>query len=569
MFRISKQGCMQSVACRVAAVLVALLLSGPASPVNAAPPAAILPGVVDRPPVELPPVLSGERAAVPRPGPQALQPATAEGEPVATLTRIDFDGTLLLTERELQAIAAPYLNHPISAGDIARLKYELTSRYFKKGYVLVKVTTPPQDLTGGTLKVVVIAGRIGDITTGNDALNAGIASSRLGVLHGGEVFNERRVESALQDIKDINNIDASVSLRPGTATGTTDLDVQIHRSALDEDVQLFTLDNYGSRFTGKTVARLSLQKSNFMGIGENLGITGRKSEDDFWALQGEATFPLPLRNLALELDYLRSDNSIGDVFAALDSSGRSEVYQAALSSALVNQRQRKLVIRGGLERGKYQSFLAGVPDTSDTITRLYAEGSYSLRRSRLVSFVSLRASKGTGILGADNRGEPDASRLSGDPHALILESLLYANLKLTGRDYLQTILQGQHADAIVLSSDLFTIGGYGSVRGYEPAQSTGDSGIAVNIDLYRQFDTPDRWYAQAGPFVDYGSVHNRVSASTAESHLWSAGIGAELDYRQSHRLTSKLRIDWAHPLAHTDLPLVDENVFYARYTQLF
>ena len=539
------------------------------SAVFAAPPAAILPGVVDRPPVELPPVLSGERVEIPTTQPQPLQPSTVAAEPVATLTRIAFDGTLLLKEKELQAIAAPYLGRPITSNDIAMLKYELTSLYFKKGYVLIKVTTPPQDLSGGTMKVVVVAGRIEDINVNNDVLNEGIANSRLAAIRSGEVFNERIVESALQDINDMNNIVSSVSLRPGRDTGTTDLDVQIHKAAMDQDVQVFTLDNYGSTFTGKTLARLSLQKSNLMGIGETLSVTGRKSEDEFRAVQGEAIFPLPLRNLQLEMNYLKSDNSIGDVFSALDTKGESEVYQAALSSALINQRQRKLVVRGGIERGKYESFLQNNPETSDTISKLYAEGSYSMRKSRLMSFVSLRVSKGISALGADDKGEADATRLTGDPRAWIIESLLYANVRLTDRDFVQTIVQAQHTSNTVLSSDLFTIGGYGSVRGYEPAQSTGDSGISLNVDVYRQFDMPERWYAQAGPFVDYGYVYNRVADSTLENSLWSVGIGAEFYYRHSRKLTSKLRLDWAHPMAHTDLPQVDSNTMYARFTQLF
>jgi hemolysin activation/secretion protein len=535
----------------------------------AAPPPAVLPGVVDRPPVELPPVLTGERVEVPVAPPAPLQPPPAAAQPVATLTRVSFGGTLLLPEAELQAVAAPYLSRPISGDDIARLKYELTSLYFKKGYVLVKVTTPPQNLSDGILKVVVIAGRIGTIDISNDALNPAIANSRLGTLHGGEVFNERTVESALQDIDDLNNIESSVSLHPGSETGTTDLDVRIRKADPTQDVQIFTLDNYGSEFTGETIGRLSLQKSNLMGIGETLGITGRESNNDFWSFQGEAMFPLPLRNLQLELDYLKSDNSIGDVFSSLDSKGKSKVYQVALSSALFNQRQRKLVLRGGLEHGEYDSYLANVPETADEITKLYGEFSYSMRTSRLVSFVSVRANKGIGALGASAEGNPDASRLQGNPRAWTLESLLYTNYRLNDNDYLQAIVQAQQASSALLSSDLFTIGGYGSVRGYQPAQSTGDSGVSLNVDVYQQYDMPQNWYAQAGPFFDYGYVFNRVPDSTQESNLWSAGFGAEFNYRHSQKLTSKLRLDWAFPLAHKDLPYVDDNTLYARFTQLF
>lgn len=536
----------------------------------AAPPSLqILPGVVDRPPVELPPLLTGEEVDVPVEAPEPVPPA-ADGAPVATLTRVDFDGALLLKERHLQAVVAPYLNRPITANDIARIKYELTSLYYKKGYVLVKVTTPPQDLSDGIMKVVVIAGQIGDIRVDNDALNERIANARIGEINSGDVFNEREVETALQDINELTNIRASVNLRPGREVGTTDLDLLVRKSETDEDVQIFTVDNYGSKFTGTGVARLSLQKSNLMGIGETLGITGRKSNDDFWSAHTEAMFPLPVHNLQLELDYLRSDNSIGDIFTPLASAGESEVYQLGLSSALVNQRQRKLVLRGGMEHGEYKSFLAGVPDTSDTLTKLFAEGSFSLRKSRVVSFLSVRASKGLDLLDADDFGEADASRLTGDPRVWTFETLLYTNTRLTDRDFLSFILQGQYATEIVLSSDLFTVGGYGSVRGYEPAQSTGDSGASLNAELYHQFDLTDsRWYAQAGPFIDWGYVHNRVSGSTLENNIYSAGVGAELNYRAAGKLVSKLRLDWARPLVHKGLPEVDDNVFYARFTQLF
>jgi hemolysin activation/secretion protein len=60
-----------------------------------------------------------------------------------------------------------------------------------------------------------------------------------------------------------------------------------------------------------------------------------------------------------------------------------------------------------------------------------------------------------------------------------------------------------------------------------------------------------------------------VPGSTQENNFSSAGLGAELNYRSSGKLVSKLRIDWAHPLMHKKLPQVDENTVYARFTQLF
>ena len=224
-------GCTRPVCRAITAFFLTLLLS---PSIYAAPPSLqVSPGVVDRPPVELPPPLTGDEVDVPAREPQPVQPS-ADAPVLATLNAIEFDGTLLLEEKALQAVVAPYLDRPITSNDIAQMKYELTSLYFKEGYVLVKITTPPQDLSDGTMKVVVIVGRIGQINVTNDVLNEGIANSRIGSIKSGDVFNEQEVETALQDINGLTNISASVNLRPGQETGTTDMDLLVSQSEADE-----------------------------------------------------------------------------------------------------------------------------------------------------------------------------------------------------------------------------------------------------------------------------------------------------------------------------------------------
>jgi hemolysin activation/secretion protein len=529
-------------------------------------PAARLPGVVDRPPPELPPSITEEKADVPVQPPQPLPPAEP-GEPVATIKRIIFGGTLLLKEEELQAVVAPFLNRPLTRQDVAQMKYELTKKHFDEGYVLAKVTTPPQDISDGVMKVVIILGRIGQIDISNDALRDGIASSRAAPIRSGEVFNERTVESALQDINDLTNIQSQLSLRPGAAVGTTDVDLKITEA--DQDVQMFLLDNYGSELTGTNVAELRLQKSNLLRMGETFGIRGRHSNEELWGVEANAAVPLPVHNLKLEMDYLYSENDIGDILSALDSTGESQRAQVALSSALINQRRRKAVLRGGVEWGKFESYLSSRPETEDTISKLFVEASYTMRTQRLVSFASIRVNKGVGMLGADNEGEADASRIDGDPRAWIIEPLLYLNVRVTPKDYIQFTAQGQIASETLLASDLFALGGYGSIRGFEPAQITGEDGASVTFEYGHQFNITPKWFIQAGPFLDIGFVDNEKSNSVPVDNLKSAGIGGEAVYRHSSRHATILRFDWAHPLGDSDLPLVDQDSFYGRLTQTF
>ena len=199
----------------------------------------------------------------------------------------------------------------------------------------------------------------------------------------GEVFTERTAESVVQDINALGNLRGSLNLRRGQAPGTTDLRLSIVPA--DDDRQQVGLDNYGSELTGRWVFSVDLHKSN----------------------------------LRLEGRWLRSENSIGDRLAALRATGKSDIWGLALSSALLNTVQFRSELRTGFEHRRHRSFLAGLPDTDDRITRVFIEGNLLDRGYRHVLYAGMRISRGVGWLNADARGEADATRASGDPRAWI------------------------------------------------------------------------------------------------------------------------------------------------------
>jgi len=219
-----------------------------------------LPGVVDRPAIEPPADVTEPKEVPPGKEPEREQPVRP-GEAVAVLKKITFSGDVLVKEKLLQAAATPYLNRQLTRGDIAKLKYDLTKVFYDHGYVLTKVTTPPQDLTNGVLEVVVVTGRIGELEVEGEGLDPKVAGAMANAkIKQGDAFHEKTVESALKDVDDLTNVKARLNLRPGKEVGTTDLKLLVER--VEEDVQTFTLDNYGAELTGEVVAALNLQKSN-------------------------------------------------------------------------------------------------------------------------------------------------------------------------------------------------------------------------------------------------------------------------------------------------------------------
>jgi hemolysin activation/secretion protein len=389
----------------------------------------------------------------------------------------------------------------------------------------------------------------------------------------GEVFREQKAETALQNVNDINNIEARLNLRPGEEVGTTDLRLILEE--VDEDVQAFNLDNYGSELTGETVAELQLEKGNLFKLGEYFGLNLRVSEDHLKSADAFFTVPLSFGGMTLEANAGWSESEVDPSFySGLEYSGESREFGIALSKNLINQNKQKLTLRGGVQRRRHESYLYDDFETEDNITQVYFEGSYLKRSPRFFYYASARITKGVGILGADDKGEDtplvDAnSRVDGDPRAWIVSATLFGKYLVFPNDSVQVFARAQKASEVLLSSDMFSIGGYDSVRGFDPALISGEHGAAISLEWVHSFPGIGNWSINAGPFIDWGKVSNKIKTPGVDSSLKSAGIGFDMTYLGSGKYTSKIRVDWAHTLGDYESDRVDSDQVNIRFTQTF
>lgn len=533
-----------------------------------------LPGVIDRPvpQVEVPKNVSLD---APQGKPLKEPPTVGEVENgeqvVATLQRVEFQGVTVLSDKKLQKIIAPYLGRPITKADLAQLKFDVTSAFYDRGYILVKVVTPPQDLSDGVLEVDVYEAKVGNIVVDDERgmLRPELVHGLTGRVHSGTVFQEKNVESMISDVNDLKNVEASLNLQPGKDFGTTDLHVAVREA--EEDVNRFTLDNYGAKLTGQAVAGMHLEKSNLLHWGETFSADLRGSNGDLWSLGGGAEVPTSLRNVTFESHYLHSENNIGDRLKFLDAEGETDRADIGLSSKIINTRNVKATVRGGFEWRQHESRRQKLLETRDDIRQLFAESSYLQRGINTVWYASGRVSRGVEIMGANHKGDPLASRAFGDPQAWRFEPVFLVNWRPMPDGTLKALATGQYSTNTLLSSDLFILGGYGSVRGFEPAQEAGENGyqFSVQYDHDLPYTTNSIWRMSAGPFVDGGAVYNRLPGQVEDTHLYSAGIGFQATGDLVPAGETKFRLDWAHPIGSYDSQEVSSNTFYFGMAQDF
>ena len=524
------------------------------------------PGVIERLPPKLPTEVDEAAPTPEREGPRLVLPPGAE-EVVARIDSVTFSGASVVDEATLQAIAAPYLGREMTRGDIARLKLDVARLYFDLGYILVRVTTPTQDVSGGVLEVVIYESRIANIEIDNrDAIRPYLVDALTKRVQSGDVFHEQTVESMVNDIGDLGNVAASLNLSPGDEVGTTNMALTIER--VRESVQVFTFDNYGAELLEEKTFSVSLAHSNLFGLGETLSVDGRlDAKDNLHSINAGLRTPVGWRNLMLEAHYINSEIEVDSA----DSDGDSEVFNVALSSALINQLRRRLVVGGGFETRAHETFIAKQSVNNDDIRRVFVNGSYLYLLQRAVLFGSVEVSRGVDVLGGSVEGDGDASRVSGDPGAWRVNPFFFASYRVTDDDTLSITASGQYASGTLLASDLFSLGGFGSLRGFEPAQATGEAGFQVAVDYAHEFEVGAPWLKlEAGPFLEYGAVYDRVRPSTVlDDHLADAGVSLKAELTDLPVGEITLRLDWAFPLGLYRDGSVGGNTILVRASYVF
>lgn len=532
-----------------------------------------LPGVIDKslPDTEIPPSHSLDTPpGEPLEQKPAIKDVPESGNVLSTLKSVAFSGYSVIDENTLQRAVADYIGKSFTKGDLAKLKYDVKKIYYDRGYILVHVVTPPQDFSKGVLNVTIYEAKIGEISIHNsDVVRPWLAKSIASRMGQGDVITESDLESVVSDLNDLEDVRARLNLRPGKELSTTDLDIEL--SEIQDDVNSVSINNYGSDLTGEKVASAHLEYSNLLKMGEKFSADYRRSEDDLWGAGAGLLLPIGFKNLKLEISYFHSKNDIGGRLKNLDASGKTDVLAVELSSKLLNTRNRQISVNFGFEGRRHESFLNNISDTKDNMRKLYLNASYLHRGANSVYFAGVKLSKGIDVFGANNVGASQATRARGDQEAWIFEPVLLANLRpFSPNGTIKALIRGQIVSDILLSSDLFTVGGYGSMRGFDVAQEAGEKGYSFSLEYNHilPFDLPGTTVA-FGPFLDGGAVYNRIAGSVEDDHFYSAGLGAEITSGLFNVGDTVFRFDWAHSIGSYDSAEVDNNVFYVSLTQKF
>ncbi len=149
-----------------------------------------------------------------------------------------------------------YVHTDMGIFAVQKLMKELNGELMRKGYVTSQIVAPEQSLATGTLRLMVIPGKVHAVTYAKGSVEVPWRNSF--PIREGDILNIRMLEQGLEQMKRISSQDVTMKLIPSTVPGETDVELMVTRGKqLHMGV---SLDDSGLENTGK------LQLSSTLGI---------------------------------------------------------------------------------------------------------------------------------------------------------------------------------------------------------------------------------------------------------------------------------------------------------------
>ncbi|PRH25948.1 ShlB/FhaC/HecB family hemolysin secretion/activation protein [Burkholderia multivorans] len=404
----------------------------------------------------------------------------------------------------------------------------LSQAILARGYVTTRVLLPEQDLSTGTLKFSLIPGVIRRVRFAGDKLRGTWKTAF--PTRDGDLLNLRDLEQGLEQMKRVSSQDVSMQIIPADVPGESDVVLDVKRGKPWSVVA--SVDNSGTRATGKLQGNLSLGIDNPLGLNDifNVGVSqdlelgdkrlGSHGWNGFYSIPwGYWTATLS----AYTSTYYQQIAGVNQTFIA---SGNSKTVDFKLNRVLSRSQNDVFGAQFRLSRRFGQSFIEDTEIPQQRRNNTFVEFGLTDRHyfGNAQFDGTLAYRQGIGAFGAQD----DMLAADGGPTYRYKMAVLDANLSVPFTIAQQpfryvTTFHGQYTGNTLYYIDDLTIGSRYTVRGFD-----GETMLAASRGFYwrNELQAP---IGQTGMAIygglDYGRVWGPQPVVLVGTQLAGAVIG--------------------------------------------
>jgi hemolysin activation/secretion protein len=525
--------------------------------------------IIPEPPIEIPKPIDPPNLQTPIP---QTPPSNLEAIPgTIKVTGFEFLDNTAFSDAELNEAVKDYIGKELSFADLVKVEEIITNLYITNGYINSGAAIEAGQIlspSGAIVQITIIEGGIEAIKiTGTERLDPEYIRSRLGLAVQTPLNRDRLLEALqlLQLDPQIANISAQLSA--GVQPDLSLLEVEV-TEADTFSIDIFT-NNGRNPSVGSFQRGISIEEKNLLGIGDSIDLTYNNT-DGSNAFDGSYTIPVSPYNTTIQLKGGYSSNSVIDrTFEELDITGEYIYYQLSLRQPLIQSPTQEFALGLTLSRQESQNFLQGEgfplsigADDSGQVKisaiRLFQE--WVKRNPAEVFAINSQFSIGVNAFNAtiNSDGVPDSTFFAWRGQGQYVRLLAPETLLVVRSDL-------QFASQPLLSLEQFSIGGFGSVRGYRQDLLLTDNGwllsAEVRLPILRVSEVEG--VLQVAPFVDFGVGWNNGDRPNPDSNAL-VGVGIGLIWQMGDTLNA--RLDWGIPLVDIDIEknsLNEQGIYFS------
>ncbi|HEY1044739.1 MAG TPA: ShlB/FhaC/HecB family hemolysin secretion/activation protein [Telluria sp.] len=503
------------------------------------------------------------------------QDQAAAGETVRfTIQRFDVSGNTLLRQEEVDAAVAPYTGADRDFGDVQRALEALEALYHARGYNVVTVGLPEQELDAGVVRLNVAETRIGRVTvTGNTVFDEANIRRSLPALVEGSTPNIGRISTQLKLANENPAKKVTLKLRGGENEDEVDADLSVADQRAWK--AMLNLDNTGTSATGRTHVSASLQHANLFGrdhVG-SIQYTTTAEQPDQVAVYGVG-YHIPLYALGDSVDLYAnySDVDSGVVTAGifdLAVSGRGTVVGGRYNQVLAKRGDYEHRLTYGFDYKAFKNsvLLSNTNFGNDVTVHPLSIGYMGMLPGPEGEF-AFSAAYAHNIPGGERGGDRAfrAARAGADPSFDVLRLSASATRALSGRMLgwqARVVANAQLSPDALVPGEQFGAGGSASVRGFAEREVSSDSGVSANLELYSpNWCASSLWQCRGLGFIDaaHAKRNDALPGELRSTTIASAGLGVRIAYGAS----MTFQLDWGHVVDEGELSVNDKNRVHVR-----
>ena len=442
----------------------------------------------------------------------------APGEVITfELKKIVTDPSAVLTDAELDTIIKPYEGKQVQLNDIYAIVDKINALYNDKGYVTCRAFLPPQTITDGTVKLLLVEGRTGSTIVNNNKYTKTKYITNRMHLAKGEIANIKQLNKDLLLFNATNSTQLRIMMKAGTEPGTTDYEITAYEPM--RDTWTIFEDNAGSDTSGQYRTGLFFNTKSLSGNCDALSLGTVISEGTKAA---NVMYSRSLGRSGTKMNLMYSTNAVEVVKGDYEDmiKGHANSYAIGFTQPiLVNETTRtELSLDYNRQNSKTDFMPAGtrfniVDDSVQDFSLGFAMTNYGASHVFYQKHSYVRGY---------SESTPDMSAQKSQNFGFYKFNAMYQKLYKAGQMWnLRADAQWSGSEGMV-SSRQFYMGGMYSVRGYKENYLGGDSGFTFSAEYAVPVINKN---TSAFTFFDYGHVYGNGQSDDQHNVLSSVGLG--------------------------------------------